>query len=60
MSQRGKGNDVVTIAADDGHAYRWDTRTIGCWTSCNMAGRNLTDAEWTQAFGSRPYEKTCP
>jgi len=56
-----QGNDIVTIAAYDGHTYRWDTRIDRMLDfACSMAGRNLTDAEWTQAFGSRPYEKTCP
>jgi WD40 repeat protein/DNA-binding SARP family transcriptional activator/energy-coupling factor transporter ATP-binding protein EcfA2 len=55
------GSDVVTIAGYDGKRYRWDTRiaqTIAY--ACAMAGRNLTPDEWTQAFGNRPYEKTCP
>lgn len=55
------GNDIVTIAAYDGTTYRWDTsvdRSIAF--ACAMAGRNLTPEEWTQAFGDRPYEKTCP
>ena len=55
------GPDVVTIAAYDGTTYRWDTR-IGSTLdfACRMAGRNLTDEEWKQAFGDRPFEKTCP
>jgi WD40 repeat protein len=55
------GSDIVTIAAYDGKTYQWDTRinqTIA--DACAMAGRNLTPGEWTQAFGNRPYEKTCP
>ncbi len=55
------GSDIVTIAAYDGSTYRWDTRidqTIAY--ACTMAGRNLTNDEWNQAFGDRPYEKTCP
>jgi DNA-binding SARP family transcriptional activator/WD40 repeat protein/energy-coupling factor transporter ATP-binding protein EcfA2 len=55
------GSDIVTIAAYDGKTYQWDTRinqTIA--HACAMAGRNLTADEWTQAFGNRPYEKTCP
>jgi WD40 repeat protein len=54
-------SDIVTIAAYDGKTYRWDTRiaqTIAY--ACAMAGRNLTADEWRQAFGNRPYEKTCP
>ncbi|WP_328519278.1 nSTAND1 domain-containing NTPase [Kribbella sp. NBC_00359] len=55
------GRDVVTVAAFDGQTYRWDTR-IGPTLdfACKMAGRNLTDEEWRQAFGDRPYGKTCP
>jgi WD40 repeat protein len=55
------GSEIVTIAAYDGKTYQWDTRvnqTIAY--ACAMAGRNLTAGEWTQAFGNRPYEKTCP
>jgi hypothetical protein len=55
------GSDIVTIAAYDGKTYRWDTRIEQTLAyACEMAGRNLTHDEWTQAFGSRPYEKTCP
>ncbi|MFC5265725.1 BTAD domain-containing putative transcriptional regulator [Kribbella qitaiheensis] len=55
------GSDIVTIAAYDGRTYRWDTRIEQTLAyACEMAGRNLTHDEWTQAFGSRPYEKTCP
>jgi WD40 repeat protein len=56
-----EGSDMVAITAYDGETYRWDTRvdqTIAY--ACTMAGRNLTHEEWTQAFGNRPYEKTCP
>jgi WD40 repeat protein len=56
-----EGHDVVTIAAFDGQTYRWDTRVAPALDfACKMAGRNLTADEWTQAFGNRPYEKTCP
>ncbi|TCO21347.1 WD40 repeat protein [Kribbella steppae] len=56
-----EGRDVVTVAAFDGRTYRWDTR-IGSTLdfACTMAGRNLTDEEWRQAFGERLYQKTCP
>lgn len=56
-----EGHDVVTIAAFDGQTYLWDTR-IGATLdfACKMAGRNLTNEEWRQAFGDRPYGKTCP
>ncbi|MGW6198138.1 nSTAND1 domain-containing NTPase [Kribbella sp. NPDC055110] len=51
---------IVTIAAYDGTTYRWDTRldqTIAF--ACGMAGRDLTAAEWAQAFGARRYQRTC-
>lgn len=55
------GSDIVTIAAYDGKTYQWDTRIDRTLAyACAMAGRNLTAGEWTQAFGDRPYEKTCP
>ncbi|TCC44655.1 hypothetical protein E0H75_34390 [Kribbella capetownensis] len=54
------GPDVVTVAAFDGQTYRWDVRVGPALDfACKMAGRNLTTDEWTQAFGDRPYRKTC-
>jgi WD40 repeat protein/DNA-binding SARP family transcriptional activator/energy-coupling factor transporter ATP-binding protein EcfA2 len=53
--------DVAVITAHDGSTYRWDTDLEHTMAqACTMAGRNLTPDEWTQAFGDRPYEKTCP
>ncbi len=53
--------DIVTTHAHDGSTYRWDTnREHTMAYACLMAGRNLTQDEWTQAFGDRPYEQTCP
>ncbi|MFI7061917.1 BTAD domain-containing putative transcriptional regulator [Kribbella sp. NPDC050124] len=55
-----RGNDVVRIAAYDGKVYEWDTRVeYAMARACAMAGRDLTADEWSQAFGDRPYEKTC-
>jgi WD40 repeat protein len=28
--------------------------------ACRMAGRNLTEEEWTQYFPDKPYRETCP
>ncbi len=55
------GNDQVMILGHDGAAYRWDTR-VGSMLeyACRMAGRNLAQDEWKEAFGDRPYEQTCP
>jgi WD40 repeat protein/DNA-binding SARP family transcriptional activator len=51
----------LVIAAADGRTWTADTRT-GTWTerACAIAGRNLTDDEWSQFFPSRPYRATCP
>jgi WD40 repeat protein/DNA-binding SARP family transcriptional activator len=55
------GHDIITLAANDGTTYRWDTRFDQTRAfACAMAGRNLTPAEWTDAFGARPHQRTCP
>jgi WD40 repeat protein len=53
------GHTVVIATYDDG-VYHWDTRlahTIEL--ACRMAGRDLTEPEWRENFGERPYVKTC-
>jgi WD40 repeat protein/DNA-binding SARP family transcriptional activator len=52
---------TVIIADRDGAVHTWDTRPEQ-WieAACAMAGRNLTEAEWRDAFGDRPYRETCP
>ena len=51
----------LVIAAADGRTWTADTRTDR-WAErgCALAGRNLTRAEWTKFFPSRPYHATCP
>jgi DNA-binding SARP family transcriptional activator/WD40 repeat protein len=51
----------VVIAARDGRTWIANTRT-DTWAdrACTIAGRNLTQAEWTKFFPSRHYEVTCP
>jgi WD40 repeat protein len=51
----------LLIAARDGRTWTADTRT-GTWAdrACTIAGRNLTQAEWTRFFPSRAYHATCP
>lgn len=41
--------------------HRWDTRPDH-WidSACKIAGRNLTEDEWRDAFDERPYRETCP
>jgi WD40 repeat protein/tetratricopeptide (TPR) repeat protein len=55
-------DDTTVIIADrDGAVYTWDTRPES-WIAraCAMAGRNLTEPEWRDTFGDRPYHETCP
>ena len=49
------------LTALDGSVYTWDTRPEA-WieAACAIAGRNLTEDEWRDAFGERPYRLTCP
>jgi DNA-binding SARP family transcriptional activator/WD40 repeat protein len=51
----------LVVAAADGRTWTADTRT-DTWTehACSIAGRNLTQDEWTQFFPRRPYHATCP
>ena len=52
---------TVLVATRDGAVYTWDTR-VDQWIAfaCRVAGRNLTTAEWRDAFANRPYRQTCP
>ncbi|HEX3222955.1 MAG TPA: BTAD domain-containing putative transcriptional regulator [Nocardioides sp.] len=51
----------LVIAAADGRTWTADTRT-STWIdrACQIAGRNLTHAEWAQFFPRRNYHATCP
>ena len=49
------------IASDTDGLYYWDTRTKAAIDfACRLAGRDLTQAEWQQTFGGRPWQPTCP
>jgi WD40 repeat protein len=52
---------TAMLTALDGGVYTWDIRPES-WVAaaCAIAGRNLTDDEWRDAFGDRPYRLTCP
>jgi WD40 repeat protein/DNA-binding SARP family transcriptional activator len=51
---------TVLIATYDGQAFTWDTDPDS-WVdaACRIARRDLTDAEWADAFGDRPYVAPC-
>ena len=50
----------MTAAAADGSLYTFAT-DVDEWIdfACRVAGRNLTRAEWREAFDDRPHESTC-
>ena len=52
---------TVLIASAGGAIYTLDTR-LEQWVeaACGIAGRNLTEDEWRDAFDTRPYRETCP
>ncbi len=51
---------VVTVAAGSGDAFRWDPspRAVIDYV-CEVAGRDLTEQEWRDAFGDIAYRSTC-
>ena len=52
---------TLLVAGRDGAVHTLDTR-LESWIdrACDVAGRNLTDDEWAEAIGDRPYHETCP
>ncbi len=53
--------DSVVVAYEDGSVIQFATDPAD-WIehACRVAGRNLTETEWRDAFGDRPYRETCP
>ena len=51
---------TVLIATSGGSVSTWDSSPAG-WIefACSVAGRNLTELEWREAFGAPPYRTTC-
>ena len=57
----GADGSTVMIATDLGGLYEWDTDPGHALEfACRLAGRELTEAEWRQHFGDRPWQPTCP
>ena len=52
---------TLLVAGRDGAVHTMDTR-LESWIdrACAVAGRNLTEDEWAEAIGDRPYHETCP
>ena len=64
----GKSDDVFLSSdgarltvANDNAVVVWDL-DVPLWAekTCEAAGRNLTESEWTKYFPGRDYEATCP
>jgi WD40 repeat protein len=52
---------TLLVASRDGAVRTIDTR-LESWIdrACAVAGHNLTEAEWAETIGDRPYHETCP
>jgi WD40 repeat protein/DNA-binding SARP family transcriptional activator len=52
---------LLLVTSADGRTWTVDTRTRS-WArrACDIAGRNLTQAEWKQFFPKRRYDVACP
>jgi WD40 repeat protein len=52
---------TVRTASNDGTTTEFASDAES-WVAraCRVAGRDLTEEEWTDAFSDRPYEATCP
>jgi WD40 repeat protein len=54
-------HDVLIAPLWGGAVFRWDTdpdRAIAF--ACRAAGRDLSEAEWSEVFGDTPFRQTCP
>jgi WD40 repeat protein len=57
----GDGQSVLIADAYERSVYRWDTRPgYAVDFACRVAGRDITQAEWAEQFGDRPFQETCP
>lgn len=55
-----RDDGVVTVAALSGDVYEWDpSASAAVDHACAVAGRDLTEQEWRDAFGSVAYQSTC-
>ena len=52
--------EALIASYDTGRAYRWDIRTDTLKRhACQVAGRHLTRAEWTEFLPGRDYAPAC-
>lgn len=58
---RADPESVIIAPLWEGPIYKWNTRTgYAIRFACSMAGRDFTQTEWKDHFGTRPYQQTCP
>jgi WD40 repeat protein/DNA-binding SARP family transcriptional activator len=59
-SAQQSADGVVTVAALSGDTYEWDpSPNAAIDYACAVAGRDLTEQEWRDAFGDLAYRSTC-
>jgi WD40 repeat protein len=59
-SARQRADGVVVVAAISGDTYEWDPSPEAAIDyACAVAGRDLTEQEWRDAFGDLAYRSTC-
>jgi DNA-binding SARP family transcriptional activator/WD40 repeat protein len=59
-SARVGADGVVTVAANSGDTYAWDPSPRAAIDYvCGVAGRDLNEQEWRDAFGTIAYRSTC-
>ena len=52
---------MLASGSSDNTIILWDVAPRSWMTrACCIANRNLSQAEWQQYMGDRPYRKTCP
>jgi hypothetical protein len=60
VATRDNGQTVVTFTEDDG-VRLWDiSPRVVLEHACDVAGRNLTPAEWSDVLPNLPFARTCP
>jgi WD40 repeat protein/DNA-binding SARP family transcriptional activator len=53
-------NSVLIAPLFGGPVLQWDTRIENALDfACRVAGRDFTQAEWTEQFGDRPHPRVC-
>jgi hypothetical protein len=60
MAISSHGDTLVQVYIDSGNAVRWSLDpAVWAQRACEIAGRNLTEAEWNAFLPGRPYAPGC-